>query len=232
MSIATTLEEKFPGVITPDFLSRRLRDLMLRNRGSKRHEQTELVNEALNFAAEAEQTITAQSARISELESLAVTDELTGLHNRRGLKQALIAALDLAIRHRESGVLAFLDLDDFKSINDFHGHEAGDSMLRHTASLLTAQLRASDIVARVGGDEFAILLTRADPIIGINRAADLQIELNRSTVYFDNMELPLSVSMGTQTFGAGDTVNSILRKADLAMYRDKRLRQCKKSPAH
>jgi diguanylate cyclase (GGDEF)-like protein len=97
---------------------------------------------------------------------------------------------------------------------------------------LTAQLRASDIVARIGGDEFAILLTRADPTIGITRATDLQIELNRSTVYFDNMEVPLSVSMGTQTYGAGDTVNGILRKADLAMYRDKRLRQCEKAPTH
>ena len=205
---------------------------MLRTRAVKHQDQAELVSEALNFAAEAEQTIATQSARIAELESLAVTDELTGLQNRRGLRKALAAALDLANRHREGGVLAFLDLDGFKSINDFHGHQVGDAMLRHTASLLMSYLRASDVVARLGGDEFAILLTRADPIIGIGRAVELQAELNRSRLFFGNLELPLSISMGTQTYGAGDTVNGILRNADLAMYRDKRQRQSDQTPAH
>jgi diguanylate cyclase (GGDEF)-like protein len=225
MSLVTTLHEEPHGNISPAFPSNRLRDLLLRYRGARHHDLSHLIDEALDVAAEAEQTIAIQTARIAELESLAVTDDLTGLRNRRGLEQALGEVLNLAARHGETGVLAFLDLDDFKAINDAHGHIAGDAVLRHTASLLIAHLRASDVVARLGGDEFAILLTRADAVVGTRRARELQNELNRTVVHWRNLDIWLRISMGTQAFGPGDDASNILLAADMAMYRDKRERR-------
>jgi diguanylate cyclase (GGDEF)-like protein len=232
MSIATIIGEELTGGITLVFPSSRLRDLKLRYRGAQHRDLSRLVDDALDVAAEAEQTIAAQSARIAELEALAVTDELTGLRNRRGLKHALSDALALARRHHENGVLAFLDLDGFKSINDHYGHDAGDAVLRHTASLLIAHLRASDVVTRLGGDEFAILLTRADPTVGLKRLQLLQRDLNQATVRWRNLEIALRVSMGTQIFGADDTVKTVLHDADLSMYRDKKRRQPVSMPTH
>ena len=101
-----------------------------------------LVTEMLNFAAQAEQRIAEQDARIHRLESLSMTDELTGLLNRRGFSFGLKRALQSARRHSEEGILAFIDLDNFKSINDTYGHEAGDLILRRT-SLIRQKKRQS-----------------------------------------------------------------------------------------
>jgi len=209
-----------PQVPTPDGPT--LRALIARHEIGESADSQELLRHVLDFAVAAEQTIAEQSARIAELETMTTTDELTGLANRRGFKRALAHALDLAGRHNEMGVVTFIDLDHFKAINDGYGHEAGDALLIHTSAMLRALVRTSDVVARLGGDEFAVLMERADPISGIDRAQMLQRELNRSTARWRDMDLPVRASMGTQTFGAGDTVNSILRNADLAMYRDKK----------
>jgi len=216
---AETLSQT-PEAISP--ATPRLRALIATHKIDKNVDNSELLTRVLDFAAAAEQTIAEQSARIAELEAMATTDELTGLTNRRGFKRALGHALELANRHNEMGVVTFIDLDHFKAINDTYGHEAGDAMLIHAAAVLRTLVRTSDIVARLGGDEFAVLMERADPITGVGRAEMLQREMNRSSARWRNMDLPVRASMGTQTFGAGDTVNGILRHADLAMYRDKR----------
>jgi len=129
-----------------------------------------MLQRALTLAAEAQQTISEQQRRITYLESLSPTDELTGLANRRHFDQALAANLSLARRHGLGGVLALFDLDNLKLVNDGHGHAAGDRVLQRMAEVIRASIRATDLAARLGGDEFAVLLTQAQPEPALRRA--------------------------------------------------------------
>jgi diguanylate cyclase (GGDEF)-like protein len=223
--IATATLAETPAVWPGSMMANRLRSMIAQQRLDHSTESRDLIHKILEYAAEAEQTIADQSSRISELEALTVTDELTGLANRRGFKQALASAIDLANRHNETGVVAYVDLDGFKPINDTYGHDAGDRILQHTAALLRSHVRTSDVVARLGGDEFAVLLVRAKPVDGMDRIDLLKQELNRTVYCLGDVEVRLQASLGSQTFGPGDTVSAVLRNADFAMYRDKRIRK-------
>lgn len=94
----------------------------------------------------------------AELEALSLTDPLTGLNNRRGFETLAEHAMTLAARSKQRLALLFIDLNEMKTINDAHGHDAGDAALREVASILTETLRDSDVVARLGGDEFCVLM--------------------------------------------------------------------------
>lgn len=183
-----------------------------------------LINRVLAYAASAEQHIAEQKQRIRELEDLSTTDELTGLNNRRGLREFLTRTISSARRHTEAGVVAFLDLDYFKQINDHHGHDAGDHVLRQLAAILKANLRDTDFVARLGGDEFVFVLERADHAQGIQRANEIREMLCESMIPLKRGEVPLSVSMGLAKYDCDSDYDTILRDADTAMYKDKRKR--------
>lgn len=183
-----------------------------------------LINRVLAYAASAEQHIAEQKVRIQELEDLSTTDELTGLNNRRGLREFLNRALSSARRHTEAGVVAFLDLDHFKKINDFHGHDAGDRVLRQFAAILKSSLRDTDFVARLGGDEFVFILERADYAQGIARAEEIRDMLCQSVVPLKRGEVAFSVSMGLAKYDSDCSYETILHKADKAMYEDKKKR--------
>tara|TARA_R110002167_G_scaffold59005_1_gene167067 strand:- start:954 stop:1670 length:717 start_codon:yes stop_codon:yes gene_type:complete len=185
----------------------------------------DLLDRAVDYAAAAEQIIADQSARIAELEQMALTDPLTGLSNRRGFENALATALDMNRRHGETAVLIYVDLDGFKQINDTYGHDAGDRLLQHVAALLKAELRASDAVARIGGDEFAALLRRADPREGSRRALAIRERLNTGSIALGSKRLPVRASLGVDVASGEDSVGQALRRADMAMYRDKRTRR-------
>ena len=187
-------------------------------------EDAHLLSELLDFAAAAEQRIAEQRARIAYLESLAQSDELTGIANRRGFEQFLKTALAAAQRHEEQGLVGFFDLDHFKEINDRYGHAAGDAVLRHVADLLKKAVRAFDCAARLGGDEFAVVLTRSRPLGGTQRLKTLQDEINASVVLFEGVRIPISISLGIDAFGGDDDLRTLLFRADRAMYRDKRSR--------
>jgi len=133
----------------------------------------EVMQDLLNAAAAAEQQIAEQQARIRHLENLSFTDELTGLLNRRGFKLELERALARARRRNETGLLVLGDLDHFKAINDSYGHPAGDAVLIAVSHLLHSGTRRSDYVARIGGDEFAILMTGTCRAKGETMAAKL-----------------------------------------------------------
>jgi diguanylate cyclase (GGDEF)-like protein len=184
-----------------------------------------LLRQALKLAAEAQQTVQMQRERIRYLEGLSQADELTGLANRRGFELALQQAVALAKRHKESGVLCYFDLDDFKQVNDGDGHSAGDAVLRRLGELLRANVRSTDVIARLGGDEFAALLVRADPIEGRARALRLQRILNASTATWGGKTLTIGISMGVEAYGPDDEAADLLRRADAQMYRNKRRRQ-------
>jgi len=190
----------------------------------------ELLKLALAQAAEAQATIAQQRQRIRRLEALSVTDELTGLTNRRGFERELRRAIALARRQGTAGVLAFFDLDDFKAVNDTLGHAAGDVLLLTVGTVLRAAVRSTDAVARISGDEFACLLAPTDPAEGLAKAMRLREELEAASAGFAGRSIPIRASMGTAPFdGAADPV-LLLKRADQAMYSDKRLRRT--APSH
>jgi diguanylate cyclase (GGDEF)-like protein len=154
---------------------------------------------------------------------LALVDDLTGLYNRRGFLTLATRDLRLARRGNETLLVAFADLDDLKGVNDTAGHATGDRALRDTAALLRQTFRDSDLVARIGGDEYAVLVRHAGP----ERADVLAERLKRQVRDFNRRAArpyQLSISLG---FAAhkGSTLGSVaglLERADRALYRDKR----------
>ncbi len=184
----------------------------------------EAAREALSAVVDAERLMNEQAARILDLERLAMTDELTGLMNRRGFHAQLQRTLAAAQRYEDEGLLVYIDLDGFKPINDTYGHDAGDKVLRRVAKLLINNVRDSDYVGRLGGDEFAVLLTRTRQKDGLARAKALETLMNSTFVTWKSRMIPISASFGYETYGPSDDSREILRRADNAMYRSKRRR--------
>ena len=185
----------------------------------------QLITEVLSFAASAEQRMAEQSERISHLEQISITDELTGILNRRGLKQQLLRTLASCARHEETGVLGFIDLDDFKAVNDTYGHGAGDAALRLVSSILKKATRSTDIISRLAGDEFAVILTRCSADQGQKRLEDLQNKLNTSVLSYAGNRIPLKCSIGIHAFDGRSEPDSILSGADFSMYQNKESRK-------
>ena len=174
----------------------------------------------------AQMMIKAQQERISHLENLAMTDELTGLGNRRSLTAAL--ARELATAGRDSnahGVLVLCDLDRFKSVNDNHGHAAGDCYLQAVAAALLGSVRSTDMVARLGGDEFAVLMPRTKEKAGLERATALEAAFMKKSMAWLNVCLPLVASFGTAVYGKGDIAEAVMASADLRLYLQKEKRK-------
>ncbi len=182
--------------------------------------------EAMNAAISAEHLICELHDRITQLEKLVQTDELTGLFNRRGFERDLACAIAAARRYGEEGVIAFIDLDDFKCINDTFGHAAGDAALREVASKLAANTRLTDSVARLGGDEFAVLLKRTNWSNGIRRAKELHRLIDPVVVQFEGNTIEVRASLGVQAYHADLDANigELLSRADAEMYEHKRAR--------
>jgi diguanylate cyclase (GGDEF)-like protein len=185
----------------------------------------QLITEVLSYAASAEQRMAEQQERINQLEQLSVTDELTGIRNRRGLKMSLGRLMATSARYNEEAVLGFIDLDGFKSINDTYGHTAGDKALRQVAKILKTYTRTSDIVARISGDEFAVILTRCASEQGEERMRNLQRIINEAVVTHGKQAIALRCSMGTQPFSGMTDPETLIGSADDAMYKDKESRR-------
>lgn len=210
----------------------RMASRLLKSFSSDRDQRRwELITEVLGFAAEAEQRLGEQRERIHQLEALAMTDELTGVGNRRGFDDFMKRALANARRHGEMGVVAFLDLDSFKAANDRLGHEVGDEILHEVARMLATNIRVSDYVARVGGDEFMVVLTHCNAQNGHRRALDLQCLLDNATVNHEGSILHLRTSIGTAAYTRNTVLTRLLREADENMYKDK-LRRRQTPPLH
>jgi diguanylate cyclase (GGDEF)-like protein/PAS domain S-box-containing protein len=153
-----------------------------------------------------------------QLRHMADHDDLTGLFNRRRFEEELERHIAHGRRYGMDGGLLLLDLDDFKAVNDGHGHRAGDRVLEAVADVLRNRLRESDVVARFGGDEFAVLM----PHGGESEAAELAdvlVDAIRSDV--EAPEGPLGASVGFAVFEESTTADEMLSAADDAMYADK-----------
>lgn len=183
------------------------------------------LSEILDFAATAEQTIAEQSQYISNLESIAATDMLTGLLNRQGFENEIMNAIARAQRYNEESLFAFIDLDGFKLINDTHGHGAGDAMLRQVGIILNASIRQTDASTRLSGDEFGLLLTNCDIDKGMERAGYIRHNLRKITIEHENIELHTSASMGFAIIDSMSTLEDVFEEADQAMYKNKRERK-------
>lgn len=163
---------------------------------------------------------------LSALRSLSLIDELTGLYNRRGFADLGAQYLKLAQRSARSVVLVFLDVDRFKRINDTLGHHVGDQALIEVAEILRATFRGSDILARMGGDEFAVLALQGrgeGPENLLERVRERVAESNEA--HRGRYRLSLSMGMARQEPGGRMRLDALLEEADRAMYADKRVRR-------
>ncbi len=163
--------------------------------------------------------------RMAGLELRAEIDPLTDLVNRRGLERELKRALAYVKRHGTSAALIYVDLDEFKSINDCYGHAAGDAVLKAVAMVLARHVRASDLVARLGGDEFVMLLWNLDAADAEMKARSLEAAISRTTATHENVQLSVGASAGGTTLLPLDTVAGALERADRAMYARKTSRR-------
>jgi len=182
------------------------------------------VDEAMSAALKVEKRLLEQSERIDYLERLAMTDELTGLLNRRGFINQLQHSLSTARRYDEKGVLIYVDLDGFKPINDTYGHAVGDQVLVHVAKVLMDNVRETDYVGRMGGDEFSVLLTRSTTRDGLKRAESIDEVLNNTPARWRGRRIPFRSSLGFLAYGPEDNGTDLLARVDNAMYKTKRTR--------
>jgi len=162
------------------------------------------------------------SAALSDwrLQQLALSDPPTGLPNRLALRQAF--ALELARRQRQWQPMSFAmaDLDFFKRVNDEWGHDAGDQALRHVSALLRSQARAGEMVARMGGEEFGILLL-TDPDSALLAAQRMCRAIEDAPFEYNGQSRNITISMGLAHMAPADSEQSALRSADAALYRAK-----------
>ena len=157
-------------------------------------------------------------ARAEEFERLALVDSLTGLSNRRVAELRLAAEAERSKRYGHPLTVISFDLDNFKLINDAHGHPAGDQVLREFARRLTSAIRMSDIAARMGGDEFLILLPECDA----NHVERLLARLRPMQAEYGGLKIPISFSAGWVGYERGETTEQFLERADRTLYAEKR----------
>gem|GEM_PF-516932 len=185
-----------------------------------------LLHHACSLVEKAEATIQSQNERIAVLENISMTDELTSLTNRRGFLAQFMQELDRCDRDiSHGGLLILIDLDNFKSINDNHGHAAGDAALRLVARALSEEIRVMDVAARLGGDEFVLLLSNTTKTKASGRAQQLAWRLNNLSLAWYGDILPVRASMGLRAYGKGDKADMIFNGADSHLYANKALRK-------
>ena len=171
---------------------------------------------ALNF-----RDVSERKALEEQLRQLAFHDPLTLLANRSLFRNRVEHALTLAHRSRQLVAVMFLDLDNFKNVNDSMGHAAGDRLLQAAAQRLVKSTRPSDTVARLGGDEFAILLEGITTVDDVERIAAAITQSFNSPLLLDGGETPMSASVGVAFSQPDNDTDQLLRNADIAMYKAK-----------
>lgn len=152
---------------------------------------------------------------------MAHTDPLTQTNNRAAFDDYIKREISLATRHSKSLAIIFLDIDHFKYINDHHGHECGDIALASTAKWIKECLRSSDAVFRFGGEEFVILLSETD-LVGAEVVAErIRSSIETHTLSYNMQAINITASLGVTELRANDTAETLVKRADSAMYRAK-----------
>jgi diguanylate cyclase (GGDEF)-like protein len=163
--------------------------------------------------------------RLAETEELADRDALTPLLNRRAFVRELGRIRTFAQRYGSPASLVYIDLDDLKGVNDRLGHAAGDAALKAVAERLVSQLRESDIVGRMGGDEFAVILAQADHATAEAKAAALARAIEAEPLRFGEWSAPLHISWGVREITQDAEPEGLVADADAAMFARKRGRK-------
>jgi diguanylate cyclase (GGDEF)-like protein len=156
--------------------------------------------------------------RIQHLERLADQDSLLPVYNRRAFVRELTRAISMTERYGAPSTVIYFDVNNMKQINDTHGHAAGDAALRHVADTLLEQVRDSDVVGRLGGDEFGVILYQIDTDVAQDKSALLAQEIAKKPVPFNDSELTIHVTSGAYTFNGVEDAGQALAEADKAMY--------------
>lgn len=160
--------------------------------------------------------------RINQLERLANEDVLAPINNRRAFVRELDRMMSYAERYGGSATLVFFDMNGLKQINDQFGHAAGDAAIQLVAKVLGDNIRRSDILGRLGGDEFGVILAQTDTKMAAQKAEQLAGAVRDSPLKFGKETIPLSVAYGCYTLVGGEDVARALEAADQAMYSRKR----------
>lgn len=163
--------------------------------------------------------------RLKAAEDLADRDTLTPLLNRRGFLRELGRVRTFAERYGSSASLVYFDLDGFKAINDQHGHAAGDTALRTVSERLLTHVRESDVVGRMGGDEFAVVLVQTDQATAEGKAASLAAAMETEPVVFTGGSASLRISYGVREIASNAEPEALIAEADAAMFAAKRQRK-------
>ena len=160
--------------------------------------------------------------RIATLERLADEDSLAPIANRRAFLRQLTRTIAFTHRYGVPASVVYFDVNNMKQINDQHGHPVGDSALRHIAVLLRDNIRSSDLVGRLGGDEFGVILAQTDEPQALAKAAALAAAIATTPLRREGLTIALSVAYGVHVFSGSDDPQHALDAADRAMYRQKR----------
>jgi diguanylate cyclase len=171
--------------------------------------------------ASSQEILAEQRQQIENLRTAVRIDGLTQLANRVYFDEKLSEMLSILKRYNETFSLMMIDLDNFKDINDSYGHPAGDRILKGVAFKIKESLRSSDFVARFGGDEFALILIKADARIASDVAWKLCNSLRESRFLLDDIPVTATLSIGVAEADVRDTEESLLKRADEALYRVK-----------
>jgi diguanylate cyclase (GGDEF)-like protein len=162
--------------------------------------------------------LTATRTRVGELEHLADTDPLLGILNRRAFVRELNRTLSMVERYGTPASLLFADLDNLKIINDKFGHGAGDAALLHAAKVIATHIRQTDVIGRLGGDEFGVILTQSDHESAKEKGRALQALVAAEEVEWGGRTLSARISCGVVEIKHGFTADEALASADSAMY--------------
>jgi len=163
--------------------------------------------------------------RVKELAASADCDALTGVFNRRGFDRELTRSLAYVTRYWTRAALFYVDLDGFKPVNDAHGHAAGDAVLKAVATTLGCNVRASDTVARIGGDEFALILWNLGEADAASKSWALEAAVSETVVDWNGATLGVGASIGFVMITPSDKLDEVLARADHAMYARKAARK-------
>lgn len=160
--------------------------------------------------------------RLVNLERLADRDPLIPVANRRAFVRELTRTMSYSERYGHASSVVYIDLNDFKEINDTYGHTAGDDALKHVAEILLHNVRDSDVVGRLGGDEFGVILEKSDAEAAREKADTLRKAILEAPMMWQDAKITVNVAFGVYTFSGPEDAGHALAAADRDMYAHKR----------
>jgi diguanylate cyclase (GGDEF)-like protein len=164
-------------------------------------------------------------AKLEAAEAMADRDTLAPVFNRRAFLRELHRTMSEVERYKNPAAVIYIDLDGFKAVNDEYGHSAGDAVLRHVGLLLTDSVRESDVVGRLGGDEFGIILNRATAEEAATKAQALSDKINSSAILYAGVPHRIRASVGVHAIALAEDPETAIARADEAMYAEKHARR-------